>query len=47
MTRISSPTNSVLVFGRVLVESDSDLPTAYALSKQIQLTPLSHWQPGQ
>ncbi len=25
----------------------SDLPTAYALSKQIQLTPLSAWRPGQ
>jgi hypothetical protein len=47
MTQISSPNNSVLVFGRVLVESDSDLSTAYALSKQIQLAPLSHWQPGQ
>jgi hypothetical protein len=46
MTQISSPNNSVLVFGRVLVESDSDLSTAYALSKQIQLAPLSHWQPG-
>jgi hypothetical protein len=47
MTQISSPNNSVLVFGRVLVLSDSDLPTAYALSKQIQLTPLSGEQPGQ
>jgi hypothetical protein len=47
MTQISSPNNSVLVIGRVLVESDSDLATAYDLSKQIQLTPLSHWQPGQ
>jgi hypothetical protein len=47
MTQISSPNNSVLVFGRVLVESDSDLPTAYDLSKQIRLTPLSGWQPGQ
>ena len=47
MTQISSPNNSVLVFGRVLVESDSDLPTAYDLSKQIQLTPLNGWQPGQ
>ena len=47
MPQISSPNNSVLVFGRVLVESDSDLPTAYALSKQIQLTPLSGWQPSQ
>jgi hypothetical protein len=40
VTRISSPNNSVLVFGRVLVFSDSDLSTAYELSKQIQLTPL-------
>jgi hypothetical protein len=47
MTQISSPNNSVLVFGRVLVESDSDLSTAYDLSKQIRLTPLSQWQPGQ
>jgi hypothetical protein len=47
MTQISSPNNSVLVFGRVLVESDSDVATAYDLSKQIQLAPLSHWQPGQ
>jgi hypothetical protein len=47
MAQISSPKNSVLVFGRTLVESDSDLPTAYALSKQIQLTPLSGWQPSQ
>jgi hypothetical protein len=46
MTLISSPNNSVLVFGRVLVESNSDLATAYDLSKQIQLMPLSHWQPG-
>ena len=37
MTQISSPNNSVLVIGRVLVESDSDLSTAYDLSKQIQL----------
>ena len=41
MKQISSPNNSVLVIGRVLVESDSDLSTAYDLSKQIQLTPLS------
>ena len=47
MTQISSPNDSVLVLGRVLVESDSDLSTAYDLSKQIQLTPLSGWQPGQ
>ena len=46
MAQISSPNNSVLVIGRVLVESDSDLPTAYGLAKQIQLTPLSGWQIG-
>jgi hypothetical protein len=39
MKQISSPKYSVMVIGRVFVESDSDLPTAYALSKQIQLTP--------
>ena len=41
MKQISSPNNSVLVIGRVLVESDSDLTAAYGLAKQIQLTPLS------
>ena len=38
--QISSPNNAVLVLGRVLVESDVDLSTAYALSKQIQLRPV-------
>jgi hypothetical protein len=47
MPQISSPNNSVLLLGRVLVENDSDLATAYDLSKQIQLTLLSQWQPGQ
>ena len=47
MTQISSPNNSVLVLSRVLVYSDSDLPTAYDLSKQIQLMPLSGSQPSQ
>ena len=45
MTQIASPHNSVLVIGRVFVESDSDLPTAYGLAKQIQLIPLNDWQP--
>jgi hypothetical protein len=40
MTQISSPTDSALVIGRVFVQSDSDLPIAYALAKQIQLAPL-------
>jgi hypothetical protein len=42
MKQISAPNNSVLVFGRVLVESAGDLSTAYGLAKQIQLTPLEH-----
>jgi hypothetical protein len=37
MTQISSPSASVLVIGRILVYSDSDLPTAYGLTKQIQI----------
>jgi hypothetical protein len=41
MTLIPSPNNSVLVIGRILVYSDSDLPAAYALTKQIQLVPLT------
>jgi hypothetical protein len=47
LKQVASPNNSVIVAGRVLVESDSDLSTAYTLSKQIQLTPLSGWQPDQ
>ena len=38
--RISSSNNSVLVFGRVLVENDNDLPTAYHLAKQLRLASL-------
>lgn len=41
VSQISSPNNSVLVIGRVLVDSDSDLPTAYGLAKQIQLSSLA------
>jgi hypothetical protein len=40
VTQISSPVKAVLVIGRTLVESDSDVAAAYDLSKQIQLTPL-------
>ena len=42
MAQIASPNNAVLVVGRVFVESESDLPTAYGLAQQIHLTPLSH-----
>jgi hypothetical protein len=41
MVQISSPRSSALVVGRVLVESDNDLPTAHHLTKGIQLTSLS------
>ncbi len=46
VTQISSPVKAILVIGRTLVENDSDVGTAYNLSKQIQLTPLSQWKPG-
>ena len=41
MQQIASPANSVFVIGRILVHSDSDLPTAHALAKQIQIVPLT------
>ncbi|GAA4360138.1 hypothetical protein GCM10023166_00570 [Paeniglutamicibacter cryotolerans] len=40
MNHIAAPTESALVIGRVFVESDADLPAAYALAKQIRLEPL-------
>jgi hypothetical protein len=39
MKQIPSPNHSVFVLGRIHVYSDSDLPTAYALTKQIQIVP--------
>jgi len=42
MTQVSSPNNSVLVLGRILVYTDSDLSTAYDLSRQIKLAPAGH-----
>ena len=47
MKQISSPNNSALLLGRVLVYNDSDLATAYDLSTQILLTPLSQVQADQ
>jgi hypothetical protein len=41
MKLISSPNNSVLVLGRILVYDDNDLPAAHALAAQIQLVPLA------
>ncbi len=42
MPQIASPNNAVLIMGRVYVESDRDLPAAYGLAQQIQITPLHH-----
>ena len=39
MAQIPSPNDSVLVIGRVFVESDSDLSTAYHLANEIRLKP--------
>ena len=44
--QIVSADNTVFLIGRTLVYSDSDLATAYGLAKQIQVTPLSQWQPS-
>ena len=41
VTKIASPSNSVFVIGRVLVEGDGDVSTAYDLAKQIQVAPLA------
>ena len=46
VTQIASPDNTVFLVGRVLVYNQSDVPAAYNISKQIQLTPLSQWQPA-
>ena len=47
VTKIVSPNNSVLLIGRVLVEGDGDLSTAYNLAKQIQVVPAASRQPSQ
>jgi len=47
VTKIVSPSNSVLLIGRVLVEGDGDLSTAHNLAKQIQVVPLTIRQPSQ
>ena len=47
LKQILSPNKAVLLIGRVLVESESNLATAYGLEKQIRLTSLGQWQPGQ
>jgi hypothetical protein len=44
VTQIASPDNRVFLIGRVLVQNDSDVSTAYNLSIQMKLTPLGSWQ---
>jgi len=39
--RLDSPTNSVLILGRTLVEGLDDVPNVHALQEQYSLTPLS------
>jgi hypothetical protein len=46
VTQMKSPDNSVLLFGRVLVQNASEVPVAHNLSEQMKLTPLSNWQPA-
>jgi hypothetical protein len=46
MKQVSSLKNGVLVIGRMLVCSDSDLSTAYNLARQIQIVPFTTWQPS-
>jgi hypothetical protein len=46
MTKIVSPNNSVVVLGRVLVEGERDLSTAYNLAKLIEVLPLAVRQPS-
>src|SRR5690242_10718929 len=41
MIRISTPSRSALVIGRVFVENDEDQPVAYALAQRLRLQPLS------
>lgn len=38
MAHVSSLNNAVLLIGRVFVAEDSDVPTAYALARQISIT---------
>jgi hypothetical protein len=46
MTKLVSPSNSLLVIGRVLVDGDGDVSTAYDLTKQIQVASLASRQRG-
>ena len=41
MKQISTPSRSVMVLGRALVDSDGDIEAVYALTKQVQVTAFS------
>jgi hypothetical protein len=43
VTQITSPDNTVLLIGRVLVQNASEVSVAYNLAVQIHLTPLTQW----
>lgn len=45
MTRINVPHRTALLIGRVFVANEDDRPAAYALARQIQLTPLRGGRP--
>lgn len=42
MIQIASPSDTVFLIVRVLVENESSLPIVYNISKQIQITPLNN-----
>ena len=46
VANIACPNDSVLLLGRVLVDGDGDLSTAYNLAKQIELLPPTIRLPG-
>lgn len=46
MQQIPAPKKEVILIGRVLVENEGDLPAAFALAKQIHLSPFGGEQPN-
>ncbi len=46
VTRIDSPSNTVWLLGRTLVDGPSDLPAVNRIQQQYKVTPLSAWETG-
>jgi hypothetical protein len=46
VTEIRSPTNTVWLLGRTLVNGPSDFPAVKRIQEQFELTPLSVWETG-